>query len=49
MKLSPTLVFIGFLGNEDKIPKTALEDNVFDFELVFATGISGAISPSSSV
>jgi hypothetical protein len=33
MKLSPTLVFIGFLRNEDKIPKTASEDNLFDFGL----------------
>jgi hypothetical protein len=46
-KLSPTLVFIGFLGNEDKIPKTASEDNLSDFRLVCAAGILGAISPSS--
>jgi hypothetical protein len=41
MKLSPTLVFIGFLGNEDKIPKIALEDNLSDFGLVYAAVISG--------
>jgi hypothetical protein len=46
-KLSPTLVFIGLLGNEDKIPKTASEDNLSDFGLVCTAGISGAISPSS--
>jgi hypothetical protein len=46
-KLSPTLVFIGSHGNEDKIPKTASEDNVSDFGLVCTAGISGAISPSS--
>jgi hypothetical protein len=46
-KLSPTLVFIGFLGNQDKIPKTASEYNLSDFRLVCATGILGAISPSS--
>ena len=46
-KLSPTLVFIAFLGNEDKIPKTASEENLSDFGLVCAAGISGAISPSS--
>jgi hypothetical protein len=49
MKLSPTLVFIGFLGNEDKIPKTAPEDNLSDFGLVCAAGISGAISSSSLI
>jgi hypothetical protein len=46
-KLSPNLVFIGLLGNEDKIPKTVSEDNLSDFRLVCAAGISGAISPSS--
>jgi hypothetical protein len=47
MKLCPTLVFIGFLGNEDKIHKTISEDNMSDFGLVYAADISGAISPSS--
>jgi hypothetical protein len=28
-KLTSTLVFIYFLGNEDKIFKSALEDNLF--------------------
>ena len=46
-KVSPTLVFIAFLGNEDKIPKTASEENLSDFGLVCAGGISGATSPSS--
>ena len=46
-KLSPTLVFIAFLENEDKIPKTASEENLSDFGFVCAAGISGAISPSS--
>jgi hypothetical protein len=32
-KLSPTLVFIGFLRNEDTIPKTASDDNLSDFGL----------------
>jgi hypothetical protein len=48
-KLSSTLVFIGFLGDEDKTPKMASEDNLSDFGLVYAAGISGAISPSSLV
>ena len=48
-KLSTTLVFIAFLGNEDKIPKMAMEDNLSDFGLVCAAGISGAISPSSFI
>jgi hypothetical protein len=43
-KLSPTLVFIGFLGNEDKIPKTDSEDNLSGFRLICAVGISEAIS-----
>jgi len=47
MKLYPTLVFITFLRNEDKIPKTVSEENLSDFGLVCAVGISGAISPSS--
>jgi hypothetical protein len=33
MKLSPTLVFIAFLGNEYTIPKTASEDNLSDSDL----------------
>jgi hypothetical protein len=32
-KLYLTLVFIGFLRNEDKIPKTASEDNLSEFGL----------------
>jgi hypothetical protein len=28
-KFPPTLVFISFFGNEDKISKSALEDNLF--------------------
>jgi hypothetical protein len=47
-KLSSTLVLISFLQNEDKIPKTASKDNLSDFGPVYAAGISGAISPSSS-
>jgi hypothetical protein len=46
-KLSSTVVFIAFLENEDNIPKTVSEDNVSDFRLVYAAGISGSISPSS--
>ena len=46
-KLSPNLVFIALLGNKDKIPKTASDENLSDFGLVCAAGISGAISPSS--
>jgi hypothetical protein len=41
MKLSPTLVFIGFLRNEDKIPKTASEDNLSDFGLTAQQGFRG--------
>jgi hypothetical protein len=43
-KLSSTLVFISFLGNKDKISKSALEDNVFWFQIDCTAGISGAIS-----
>jgi hypothetical protein len=46
-KFPPTLVFIAFLGNEDKIFKSALEDNLFWFQTDCATGISGVMSPSS--
>jgi hypothetical protein len=42
MKLSPTLAFIGFLRNEDKIPKTASEDNLSDFELTAHQGFRGS-------
>jgi hypothetical protein len=28
-KFTPTLVFIAFIGNEDKISKLVLEDNLF--------------------
>jgi hypothetical protein len=45
-KLTSTLVFISFLGNEDKISKSALEDNLFWFQTDCAAGISGAISRS---
>jgi hypothetical protein len=38
-KLCSNLVLIAFLGNEDKIVKTASEDNLSDFGLVCATGI----------
>jgi hypothetical protein len=48
-KLSSTLVFISFLKNEDKISKSALEDNLFWFQTQCAAGISGAISPSSLI
>jgi hypothetical protein len=40
-KLSSTLVSIRYLGNEDKIPKMASQDNLSDFGLVCAAGISG--------
>jgi hypothetical protein len=40
--LSPTFIFTGFLGNEDKISKMASEDNLSDFGLVYVEGISGA-------
>jgi hypothetical protein len=43
-KLSQPLVFIGFLRNEDKIPKMTSQDNLSGFGLVCAAGISGAIS-----
>jgi hypothetical protein len=45
-KLSPTLVFIVFLRNEDKIPKQPRKIIclILDF---CATGISGGISPNS--
>jgi hypothetical protein len=46
-KLSSTLVLIYFLGNEDKISKSALEDNPFWFQTDCAIGISGDISPIS--
>jgi hypothetical protein len=46
-KFPPTLVFTSFLGNEDKISKSGLEDNLFWFRTNCATGISGVISPSS--
>jgi hypothetical protein len=49
MKLSSTLVYISFLGNEDKISKSALEDNLFWFRTDCAVGISGALSPSSLI
>jgi hypothetical protein len=48
-KLSSTLVCISFLGNEDKISKSALEDNLFWFQTDCAAEISGAISPSSLI
>jgi hypothetical protein len=40
-KLSSTFIFISFLGNEDKISKSALEDNLFRFRTDCAAGISG--------
>jgi hypothetical protein len=40
-KLSSTLVFISFVKNEDKISKSALEDNLFWFRTDCAAGISG--------
>jgi hypothetical protein len=48
-KLSPTFVFIGFLENEDKIPKSAWKEHQFWFRTNCAAGISGAISPSSFI
>jgi hypothetical protein len=48
-KLSSTFVFISFFGNEDKISKSALEDNLFWFRTDYAAGISGDISPSSLI
>jgi hypothetical protein len=48
-KLSSTLIFIYFLGNEDKISKSSLEDNILWFQTNCAVGISGAISPSSLI
>jgi hypothetical protein len=41
--LSSTLLFSSFLGNEDKISKSALEDNLFWFRTDYTAGISGAI------
>jgi hypothetical protein len=43
----PTLVFITFLGNEYKISKSALEDNLFWFRTDCAAGFSRVISPSA--
>jgi hypothetical protein len=48
-KLSSTFVFISFLGNEDKISKSALEDYLFWFRTDCTAGISGAMSPSSLI
>jgi hypothetical protein len=48
-KLSSTLVFISFLKNEDKVSKSALEDNLFWFRTDCVAGISRAISPSSLI
>jgi hypothetical protein len=48
-KFPPTLVFISFFGNEDKIFKSALEDNLFWFQTDCAAGISRVISPSSLI
>jgi hypothetical protein len=48
-KFPPTLVFICFLGNEDKISKSTLEDNLFWFQTDCAAWISGAISASSLI
>jgi hypothetical protein len=47
MKLSSTLIFIAFLGNKDKVPKTASEDNLSDFRLVCTVGTLGVIFPTS--
>jgi hypothetical protein len=41
MKLSSTLVLISFLKKEDKISKSALEDNLFWFRTDCRAGISG--------
>jgi hypothetical protein len=41
MKFPPTLVFISFLGNEDKIPKTVSEDNLSDFGLTAQQAFRG--------
>jgi hypothetical protein len=49
MKFPQSLVFIAFLGNENKISKSALEDNLFWFRTDCAEGISEAISPSSLI
>ena len=46
-KLSETFLFMTFLENEVKIPKTTLQDNLSEFGLFCAACISGAISPSS--
>jgi hypothetical protein len=48
-KLYSTLVFIYFLGNEDKIFTSVLEYNLFWFRTDCIAGISGAISPSSLI
>jgi hypothetical protein len=45
-KLYSTLVFIGFLGNKDKIPKMVSQDNLSDFGLVCIASILGAKFPS---
>jgi hypothetical protein len=49
IKFPPTLVFISFFGNEGKISKSALEDNVFWFQTDCAAWISRVISPSSLI
>jgi hypothetical protein len=46
-KFPPTLVFIAFLENEDKISKSALENNLFWFRTDCTAGIPGVIPPSS--
>jgi hypothetical protein len=46
-KFPSTLVFITFHGNEDKISKSALEDNRFWFRTDCVIGISRVISPAS--
>jgi hypothetical protein len=48
-KLSSTLVFVSFLGNEDKISKLALEDNLLWFRTDCTAGILWAICPSSLI
>jgi hypothetical protein len=48
-KLSSTLELISFLGNEDKISKSALEDNLFWFQTDYAARILGVIYPSSLI
>jgi hypothetical protein len=49
MKLSSTLVFISFHWNEDKISKSALEDDLFSFRTHCTAEISEVISPSSLI